>query len=334
MKEEFSDIDNLITSYLMGDLDKESLRKLEQWSRESESNRAYVRNKIEVWFSSGVSEDKTPLDGKIAFARFQKRVAASAVKNKQVRFTTWKTLYRVAAVLLLLLLPLASYYKGQRAVKQAFSDIVVEASPGTNTKLCLPDGTVVWLNAGSKMTYSQGFGVDDRKITLEGEGYFEVTRNEEVPFVVRTKEVSLRVLGTKFNFRNYANDEEVVVSLMEGKVAVRNEMGNDAELFLAPNEKIVLNKVTGEMLKSVTEAKYANMWKENRLFFDEDLLEDIAKRLMRSYDVQIEVVDTLRDRRFYGDFLIMKNTIDEILAAMVETGRVRYRCEDGKYILY
>lgn len=334
MKEEISDIDNLITSYLAGDLDKDSLRKLEQWSRESEANRAYVRNKIEVWFSSGVSEDKTPLDGGKAFAKFQKRVAASAGQNKRVRFASWKTLYRVAAVILLLLLPLAGYYRGQHAVKQSFSDIVVEASPGTNTKLCLPDGTAVWLNAGSKMIYSQGFGVDDRKITLEGEGYFEVARNEKVPFVVRTKEVSLRVLGTKFNFRNYANDEEAVVSLMEGKVAVQNEMRNDAELFLAPNEKIVLNKVTGEMLKSGTNAGHANVWKENRLFFDEELLEDIAKKLMRSYDVQIEVADTLRHRRFYGDFLIMRNTIDEVLEAMAETGRVRYRYENEKYILY
>ena len=334
MKEEYNDIDNLIISYLMGDLDNDSLLKLEQWSLESESNRMYVRSKLEVLFSSGVSSDKTSTDVEEAFARFQKRVKVSTVKNRQVRFKAWKTLYRVAAVLLVLLLPLATYYKGKDTVKQNFSDIVVEASQGTQTKLNLPDGTSVWLNSGSKITYSQGFGVNDRKVVLEGEGYFEVVRNEELPFELLTKEVSLRVLGTKFNFRNYADDEEVVVCLMEGKVALRNEMRASAELYLDPNEKMVQNKATGEMRKLKTDAGQANAWKENRLFFDEELLKDIAKKLMRSYGVRIEVADTLRDRRFYGDFVITKNTIDEILSAMAKTRRVCYRYEDGKYILY
>lgn len=82
---------------------------------------------------------------------------------------------------LVLLVPFATYYQGKHTVKQNFSDIVVEASLGTHTKLNLPDGSLVWLNAGSKVTYSQGFGVDDRKLTLEGEGYFEVAHNEKVP---------------------------------------------------------------------------------------------------------------------------------------------------------
>ena len=73
------------------------------------------------------------------------------------------------------------------------------------------------LNAGSKIVYSQGFGVDDRNLSLEGEGYFEVTKNEKIPFVVETRELNLKVLGTKFNFKNYPEDEEVTVNLMEKK---------------------------------------------------------------------------------------------------------------------
>lgn len=85
-------------------------------------------------------------------------------------------IYRVAAVVLLLLLPLATYWQGKEAVKHNFADMVVEAPLGARTKLYLPDGTLVWLNAGSKIVYSQGFGVDDRNLSLEGEGYFEVTK--------------------------------------------------------------------------------------------------------------------------------------------------------------
>lgn len=87
----------------------------------------------------------------------------------------------MAAAILIILLPLAGYWGGMETVKSGFSDIVVEAPMGARTKLYLPDGTLVWLNAGSKITYSQGFSVDNRDLTLEGEGYFEVKRNEEVP---------------------------------------------------------------------------------------------------------------------------------------------------------
>lgn len=146
--------------------------------------------------------------------------------------------------------------------------------------------------------------------------------------------MNLRVLGTKFNFKNYSNDEEVMISLVEGKVALQNGIKAMEELYLEPNERMVLNKLTGEMVKSKANVEYANIWRDNKLFFDEELLEDIAKKLMRSYDVRIEVADSLRDRRFYGDFMINKNTIEEVLETIASTSRMNYRYENGKYILY
>lgn len=335
MKEEYSDIDQLITSYLSSNLDKESFAELQQWSMESESHRIYVRDKLELWFSSGVSGSKVSFNEDKAFALFNQRKNAYTPKEKYARrFFSWRILYRVAAVILLLILPLATYYQGKHTVKQGFSDIVVEASYGTNTKLNLPDGTLLWLNAGSKITYSQGFGVDDRKLRLEGEGYFEVAHNEKIPFEVCTREVSLRVLGTKFNFKNYSDDSEAMICLMEGKVALQNEKKVMPELYLKPNERMVMNKQTGEMVKSKVNVEYANIWRENKLFFDEELLEDIAKKLMRSYDVRIEVADSLRDKRFYGDFMINKNTIEEVLATIASVSRMKYQYKDEKYILY
>ena len=241
---------------------------------------------------------------------------------------------RVAAVVLILMIPFVTYWQGKQAVKQNFADMVVEAPMGAHTKLYLPDGTLVWLNAGSKIIYSQGFGVDDRRLRLEGEGYFEVMKNEEVPFEINTKELNLRVLGTKFNFRNYPDDEEVTVNLMEGKVALRNGIRERPALYLTPDEKMVLNKVTGQMVKSSTRAAKANVWINDELFFDEELLEDIAKKLMRSYNVKVEVADSLRNKRFYGSFGISANTIDKILDVMASTQQMNYKYENGVYILY
>ena len=86
---------------------------------------------------------------------------------------------------------------GRSECKDTFADISVEAPLGSRTKLYLPDGTLVWLNAGSRMTYSQGFGVDNRKVELEGEGYFEVQRNEKLPFFVKTKDLQFAGIGNK-----------------------------------------------------------------------------------------------------------------------------------------
>ena len=125
-----------------------------------------------------------------------------------------------------------------------------------------------------------------------------------------------------------------MISLVEGKVALQNGIKAMEELYLEPNERMVLNKLTGEMVKSKANVEYANIWRDNKLFFDEELLEDIAKKHMRSYDVRIEVAYSLRDRRFYGDFMINKNTIEEVLETIASTSRMNYRYENGKYILY
>lgn len=332
--EEHTDIDLLITEYLSGTLDKESFAELKRWSSVSESNRKYVRNKLEVWFSSGATNTAVNFDKDKAFSLFKRRVAESEKKRKQMLRFSWNTFMRVAAIVLILMIPFATYWQGKQAVKQSFADMIVEAPMGAHTKLYLPDGTLVWLNAGSKIVYSQGFGVDDRQLKLEGEGYFEVKRNEKVPFEIKTKELNLRVLGTKFNFRNYSDDEELTVNLMEGKVVLKNGIKEMPELYLVPNEKMILNKATGQMMKSRTKTSKANVWINDELFFDEDLLKDIAKKLMRSYNVKVEVADSLRNKRFYGSFKISANTIDKILDVMVSTKQVNYKYENGVYILY
>lgn len=324
-------IDQLIAEYLSGSLTADVFQELKNWSQQSDENRMYVRNQIEVWFSSGVAAKDKVFDKEEAFARFQRRIGKK--KPKVYRFP-WKTFYRVAAVILIVLLPLAGYWKGQETLRQTFSDMVVEVPLGARAKLYLPDGTLVWLNAGSKITYSQGFGMDNRQLSLEGEGYFEVVHNQDLPFEIHTHEVDLRVLGTKFNFKSYPDDEEVMVNLLEGKVALYNGMKSMSELFLSPNEKMVLNKRTGEMVKTESCAENSRLWTNDELFFDEELLQDIAKKLMRSYGVKIEIADSLKNRRFYGSFKVMGNTIEEVLEIIASTNRMKYRYENEKYILY
>ena len=332
------EIDNLISKYLTGDIDTQSLKVLTEWSRESAENSLYVRNKIELWFSSGVVGSTTSFDKEKAFERFKARVEKATIAEKQkqrfVQSRSFRIFYRVAAAIFIILLPLAGYWGGMETVKSGFSDIVVEAPMGARTKLYLPDGTLVWLNAGSKITYSQGFGVENRNLALEGEGYFEVKRNEKVPFEIRTKELDLTVLGTKFNFRNYTDDEEVVVNLLEGKVRLKNELVASADVYMSPNEKVVLSKESGHMVKTKINASNSNLWTKDELYFDELLLEDIAKQLSRSFNVKIEVADSLKNQRFYGSFRIVGNSIEDILETISSTNRMKYKYENNRYVVY
>lgn len=195
--------------------------------------------------------------------------------HKQQSFARY--FWRIAAAVLVLVLPLAGYWGGKQNMENAFADIVIEAPVGARTCMYLPDGTQVWLNACSRLTYSQGFGINDRNLKLEGEGYFEVSRNEQLPFIIHTQEVDVTVLGTQFNFKNYADDSEASVSLLSGKVKLSNHLRQEETLYLQPNEKVTLNKLTGEMKTTRTQVQNSKIWTHDELFFDEELLEDIAK---------------------------------------------------------
>ena len=282
----------------------------------------------ELWVSSAVADDTQQYDVDQAFERFRKRTGLDQSGKQSYKwYRTWSV--AAVAIVLLGLITVTAYWQGSRQIQSNFSDIVVEAPLGSKTKLTLPDGSTVWLNAGSKMVYSQGFGVSDRRLAFQGEGYFEVEKNDEMPFLVQTHDVNVTVVGTKFNFRNYPEDEEAVVELLEGKVALENQLKEEAVRYLSPNEKMVLHKATGEMDITSAKVKEATLWTENILLFDEDLLPDIVRKLERSYHVRIEIEnEDLKQTRFYGQFNQLEQNIYEVLDMLVETGRLEYQEKD------
>ena len=282
----------------------------------------------ELWVSSAVADDTQQYDVDQAFERFRKRTGLDQSGKQSYKwYRTWSV--AAVAIVLLGLITVTAYWQGSRQIQSNFSDIVVEAPLGSKTKLTLPDGSTVWLNAGSKMVYSQGFGVSDRRLAFQGEGYFEVEKNDEMPFLVQTHDVNVTVVGTKFNFRNYPEDEEAVVELLEGKVALENQLKEEAVRYLSPNEKMVLHKATGKMDITSAKVKEATLWTENILLFDEDLLPDIVRKLERSYHVRIEIEnEDLKQARFYGQFNQLEQNIYEVLDMLVETGRLEYQEKD------
>ena len=337
MEEENKHIDELIANYLTEGLDKNALDELKTWIAASAENQQYFIRQREIWFSAVSREAASVYDKDKAFENFRNRVESQKeIQSTSRRVFSLSALWRYAAVVAIIIaVGCISYWQGEVNVKDTFADISVEAPLGSKTKLYLPDGTLVWLNAGSRMTYSQGFGVDNRKVELEGEGYFEVKRNEKIPFFVKTKDLQLQVLGTKFNFRDYPEDHEVVVSLLEGKVGLNNLLREEKEAVLSPDERAVLNKANGLLTVESVTASNASQWTDGYLFFDEELLPDIAKELERSYNVKIHIAnDSLKTFRFYGNFVRREQNIQEVLEALASTEKMQYKIEERNITIY
>lgn len=337
MEEENKHIDELIANYLTEGLDKNALDELKTWIAASAENQQYFIRQREIWFSAVSREAASVYDKDKAFENFRNRVESQKeIQSTSRRGFSLSALWRYAAVVAIIIaVGCISYWQGEVNVKDTFADISVEAPLGSKTKLYLPDGTLVWLNAGSRMTYSQGFGVDNRKVELEGEGYFEVKRNEKIPFFVKTKDLQLQVLGTKFNFRDYPEDHEVVVSLLEGKVGLNNLLREEKEAVISPDERAVLNKANGLLTVESVTASNASQWTDGYLFFDEELLPDIAKELERSYNVKIHIAnDSLKTFRFYGNFVRREQNIQEVLEALASTEKMQYKIEERNITIY
>lgn len=285
----------------------------------------------ELWFSSVSEEELAKYDKKAAYAAFQKRVKAQP--KHTMKIPVWM---RYAAVAVLLVaVGFFSFKGGQSNVESAFGDIVIEAPQGSRTQMVLPDGTKVWLNAGSRMTYSQGFGYTLRLVRLIGEGYFEVVHNEQLPFSVESNDVRVKVLGTKFNFRDYPSDAEATVALTEGSVAMNSMKYPTEERLLKPGQRAMVDKQTGRIHVEDYETLKATQWTNGRLTFDGEPLQEIVRTLERSYNVNITISDNrLLPLRFYGDFLRQEQTLGEVLDALSATGKIKYEQKGKNVKLY
>ena len=322
-----------ITGYLTNSLTPEEMQSFQEWLNASEENRKYFSDIQEVWIAaSNEADDVHSFNKDRAYQLFLRRTGETTQQgiNKRKAFQLRPWMYAAAMTIIVFICGTIAFQTGKSVIRKQLTQISIEAPYGSKTKLYLPDGTLVWLNAGSKMSYAQDFGINERTLNLTGEAYFEVTKNKHIPFKVHTEELDVKVLGTKFNFRNYKDDLEAKVCLLEGKVALNTR---EKETILHPDQQALLDKKTGKLSVSGTKAAYSAEWTNDRLYFDEVLLSDIIKELERSYDVKITVADdTLNTIRFYGNFRKREQSIQEIMDVLSSTDKMTYTM-NGKNIV-
>jgi ferric-dicitrate binding protein FerR (iron transport regulator) len=333
-------IDELIAGYFAQGLNKDELAELQQWLKASIENKSYFLQAQELWFSAISANHAVRFDSEKAFQRFLASTItinhtkeSKILTNQKKKFFELNFVRVAAAVALLIVFTGIGFQLGNGHNFGQLADVKVEAPFGSKTKMYLPDGTLVWLNAGSTLSYNQDFGVDNRKIELVGEGYFGVTKSKNLPFDVKTNEMTVRVLGTKFNFRNYVDEDEASVTLIEGKVQLNNNIKNPNKGFvLIPNQQAVFDKTNKNITVNKVKAVYSSDWTRGLISFDEEKLANIVRELERLYNVQITIADdSLLNYRFYGNFTRTEQSIEDVLNVLASTDKLRFE-QNGKEI--
>ena len=287
------DTDRLIADYLSGNMNPKDIERL---------NAIY--------------------DSERGWRKFKKRIPAW---RKRIPFAVRIT--ATAAVLALAVFFSFSY--GLRNAYDNFSDVTVEIPNGSKTTISLPDGTTVLLNGGSRVVYSQGFGITDRNLSLYGEGYFEVERNENLPMRIKSDNISVEVLGTKFSYRDYGNESESYVALTQGSVQV---FAGDEMVKLVPGQAAILNPSNSHL--TVSEGHNDNFlaWRDGRFIFDETSLASIAEELTRAFGMTFTFEsEDLKSLCFYSSFTGPSVSCEHILDYLSATTAFRYEI-NGKTV--
>ncbi|MBX3239418.1 MAG: FecR domain-containing protein [Chitinophagaceae bacterium] len=191
--------------------------------------------------------------------------------------------------------------------------------PGTRSKTTLPDGSVVWLNSESRITYNKDFGVNNREVALQGEAFFDVVKNKAVPFIVHAQTVKIVVKGTAFNVRSYPGSQKVQTSLIRGAVELINEADPEHPIQLKPNEKITIRTGKRQLAEvpekpgQKTETYHLDTlrqlaqtmtipevsWVVNQLVFDNEVFTEVIDKMEKWYNVDIVLInDALGSKQF------------------------------------
>lgn len=197
----------------------------------------------------------------------------------------------------------------------------VIADRGQKSTLTLPDGSRVWINSASSVSYTADYNVKDRNVYLKGEAFFEVASCKDLPFVVHAQNLKVTALGTKFNVRAYSEDQSILTTLVEGKVSAT--AGDNSQILL-PNQEAVYDKVSGQISKAdVQDDAHAVPWMQNGILFQDNSLEEIAVILERMYNVNI-VFEDEQVKKYSYTGLIRNNSLSNILDLISGTSPVNY----------
>jgi transmembrane sensor len=338
---------NLLAKKLSGEANPEEIQELETIAKAS-PNWLYPAEIIESLWKQGENKDKS-YNAELAFELHLNNLKNNGIDLSELQIPPVfpedfqpkpkrkKILFTLSFCAIAILLITGFFWRSNSKEtnplpEKNFSEVSTRF--GSKTKLVLPDSSIVWLNAGSKLTYNEHFGTTNRNTTLSGEAYFDVKKST-IPFIINANGLHIKVLGTAFNVKSYPNEKTTETSLVRGRVEITHDKRPGEIFILKPNEKLVIANEEAEKTEQKAEVQQKTepkvllsslthtidntvietSWVENKLIFQDESFEEVAKKMERWYNTRIDIKDErIAQLRLSGTF--ENETIRQALAAL------------------
>ena len=275
--ENHNEIIELASRKFAGEASAQDKARLEALLNESEANKQYYAELVKVWDGTEKAAGITPAEINEEWIRLRGEIRKSQKKS----FSFMKI---AASIALLAAVGIAFFWLQNDKMERLVADQMQEQT--------LEDGSIVTLNADSELRYPKNFSNEaSREVKLKGEAYFEVEKNPEKPFVIKTPTVEVEVLGTSFSVRSREGESTSSVVVSSGSVAVKYG-GNRLEL--KPNEKAILDRSSGRLFKVINDDPNYLSWKTKRFVFDDTPLEKAVENLSNAYQVDIRLAKNIQ----------------------------------------
>jgi ferric-dicitrate binding protein FerR (iron transport regulator) len=269
-------IGHLIGKYLTGKESNEELGHLKAWINESNDHYKLFNSLKEGKNIADSMDEFGTFNKERAWKRYMARIEILSIRKKL-------TLWKVAAVFFFL-------NKGNvspLAINNTYT--TVSTNNGQNSKVLLPDSSVVWINSGTTLSYNTNFAVSDRTVILTGQAFFQIAKNEQIPLTVKCNELNVKVLGTRFDVSAYPEERNISIVLESGSVELLDTKDKTFAQMLNPGEKAEYNIERNELSISVVDSYNYTSWKDGILIFRDEPMENVFAKLERWYNIDIEV---------------------------------------------
>lgn len=318
MTEHDQKIWDAIASVINGNPSKEEQQIFDTWITESEGNKKFYETLLH---SNTVQETFDSQAKKRVYEKIETEVRITRASGK---INLWRY-SAVAAIAILLTLAISKMFiKSNNETNISY--IESQTPFGVKSKINLPDGSIAYLNSGSSFKYPSSFNGKQRKVFLCGEAYFEVTKDPKHPFIVETGELNVKVLGTHFNVKNFSDDENVEVSLLEGSVEVMalGENNKQNKARLAPNQQATYNKKSKVIHKHRVDAELSTIWKDGKYYFENERFSAIASKLERNFNVKIKTESEELNKKVFSGLFDKNKSIYQMLDVIKNYCRFNY----------
>lgn len=324
-----------LLKYLRRELSQQEMLEIEQWADQAKENEETLISLAKIYHLGQFARQYTQKEVDQAWekvCRWEDGTGGKVTHAKRRRLSWF--FYTSVAVIACLLVLNSILLLNRKETSPSNNHIVLTSQDGKFIKYTLPDGSVVTLNNKSSLEFPVVFNADERRVKLNGEGFFEVAENKKCPFIVETmKGITVKVLGTKFNLQSFSNDDIVQISLISGSVEVGVEGKEKFSYVMHPSERFTCNVNTREMNVETMVGIDGTEWMNNKLVFRETPLKEVARQISNYFGVQVLIdAPELSRIRFSGTF--DNHGLETVLSYMEKTCGIRTKTTPDTVVIY